>query len=265
MDGRLMEVIVLPEPADVARLAADVIERLVTTLPAPVLGLATGSTPVPLYEELARRHVQDGLDFAHVRAFLLDEYVGLPADHRERYAAVIRREVTDRLDLPAESVQGPDGSAADLTAECARYEQAIVAAGGVDVQIAGIGSDGHIAFNEPGSSLNSTTRLKTLNSRTRADNARFFTGPDEVPMHVLTQGLGTIQRSRHLLLLATGESKADAVYRAVEGPLSAACPASVVQLHRHATVILDKAAALRLEHVDYYADAWANKPVWQPL
>jgi glucosamine-6-phosphate deaminase len=265
MDGSLMEVVLLPQPQDVARLAADVIERLLTTVENPVLGLATGSTPEPLYGELTRRHQEEGLSFAHARAFLLDEYVGLPADHEQRYAAVIRRGVTDRLDLPAGSVFGPDGSAADLIAECARYEQAIVAAGGVDVQIAGVGSDGHIAFNEPGSSLNSATRLKTLNSRTRADNARFFTGAAEVPLHVLTQGLGTILRSRHLLLLATGESKAEAVSRAVEGPLSASCPASVVQLHPHATVLLDKAAASALKHTDYYTDAWTNKPAWQPL
>jgi glucosamine-6-phosphate deaminase len=260
-----MEVIVLPGAADVARLAADVIERVLTTKRTPVLGLATGSTPEPLYAELIRRHTDEGLSFKHARAFTLDEYVGLPAEHEQRYAAVIRRGFTDRLDLPPESVFGPDGSASDLVAECERYEQAIVASGGVDVQIAGVGSDGHIAFNEPGSALTSTTRLKTLNARTRADNARFFSSLDEVPRHVLTQGLGTILRSRHLLLLATGESKAAAVAKAVEGPLAAVCPASVVQLHPHATVLLDEAAASTLELRDYYAEVWANRPAWQPI
>jgi glucosamine-6-phosphate deaminase len=260
-----MEVIVLPTAADVARLAADVIERVLTTEPAPVLGLATGSTPEPLYRELIRRHRDEGLTFAHARAFTLDEYVGLPADHPQRYAAVIRTGLTDLLDLKPDAVQGPDGSAADLTAECVRYEQAIVEAGGVDVQIAGIGSNGHIAFNEPGSSLASTTRLKTLNARTRADNARFFADADEVPRHVITQGLGTILRSAHLLLIATGESKARAAARAVEGPLAAVFPASVVQLHPHATVLLDAAAGSTLEFADYYAEVWANRPTWQPL
>jgi glucosamine-6-phosphate deaminase len=260
-----MEVIVLPDPAAVARLGADVIARVLGLRPDPVLGLATGSTPEPLYAELIRRHREEGLSFAHARAFTLDEYVGLPPEHPQRYAAVIRRGLTDHLDLKPDAVHGPDGGAGDLLTECARYEEAIVAAGGVDVQIAGVGSDGHIAFNEPGSSLTSTTRLKTLNARTRADNARFFTGIDEVPRHVITQGLGTILRSRHLLLLATGASKAPAVARAVEGPLAAACPASVVQLHPHATVLLDQAAATALEHVDYYTEVWASRPAWQPL
>jgi glucosamine-6-phosphate deaminase len=260
-----MEVIVLPQPADVAKLAADVIARVLTSHCAPVLGLATGSTPEPLYAELIRRHREERLSFKHARAFTLDEYVGLPLDHEQRYAAVIRRSLTDQLDLPDDAVFSPDGGADDLLAECDRYEQAIVAAGGVDVQIAGVGSDGHIAFNEPGSALTSTTRLKTLNARTRADNARFFSSAQEVPRHVITQGLGTILRSRHLLLLATGGSKATAVARAIEGPLAASFPASVVQLHPHATILLDQAAGSALEYADYYAEVWANRPTWQPL
>ncbi|MBT0770899.1 glucosamine-6-phosphate deaminase [Kineosporia sp. J2-2] len=260
-----MEVIVLPTATATASLAADIIEHLLRSEPHPVLGLATGSTPEPLYAELTRRHKEAGLDFAHARAFMLDEYVGLPADHPERYAAVIQREVTDPLEIPVDAVHGPDGAAADPVAECARYEQAILDAGGIDVQIAGIGSNGHIAFNEPGSALTSLTRPKTLNARTRQDNARFFSSPEEVPRHVLTQGLGTIGRSRHLLLLASGEGKADAVARAVEGPLSASCPASIVQLHRHATVLLDEPAASRLQLREYYDDIWASRPSWQPL
>lgn len=260
-----MDVIVLPTPDAAAGLAADVVERLLTTESTPVLGLATGSTPGPLYAELTRRHREDGLIFAHARAFLLDEYVGLPPGHPESYAAVIRREVTDHLDLPTGAVHGPDGTADDPVAECARYEQAILDAGGIDVQIAGIGANGHIAFNEPGSALTSLTRPKTLDARTRQDNARFFTSPDEVPRHVLTQGLGTIGRSRHLIVLASGAGKADAVAEALEGPLSAACPASIVQVHRHATVLLDEAAAHRLRRRDYYADIWANRPAWQAL
>ncbi len=176
-----MEVIVLPTATETAALAADIIETLLRTGAEPVIGLATGSTPQPLYQELTRRHKEAGLSFAHARAFMLDEYVGLPEDHPERYAAVIQREVTDRLDIPPAAVQGPNGAAADPVAECARYEQAIIDAGGIDVQIAGIGSNGHIAFNEPGSALTSLTRPKTLNARTRQDNARFFSSLDEVP------------------------------------------------------------------------------------
>jgi glucosamine-6-phosphate deaminase len=260
-----MEVVVLPDAGAVARLAADAVERVLRTEPVPVLGLATGSTPLPLYAELVRRHREEGLSFAAARAFLLDEYVGLPPDHPQRYAAVIDRALTAHVDLAPGAVQGPDGGAADLTAECARYEAAIAAAGGVDVQIAGIGHDGHLAFNEPGSSLASRTRLKTLNRHTRAANARFFTAAGEVPRHVLTQGLGTLLGSRHLLLLATGAGKAEAVALATEGPVSAACPASVLQLHLHASVLVDEPAAAGLRHREYYAEAWVGKPSWQAL
>ena len=260
-----MEVVVLPDAGAVARLAANVVERVLGTAPTPVLGLATGSTPVPLYAELIRRHREEGLSFAPARAFLLDEYVGLPPDHPQRYAAVIRRALTAHVDLAPDAVHGPDGAAADLTAECARYEQSIAEAGGVDVQLAGIGHDGHIAFNEPGSSLASLTRLKTLNGHTRAANARFFATPEEVPRHVLTQGLGTVLRSRHLLLLATGADKAEAVALATEGPVSASCPASVLQLHRHASVLVDEPAAAALHRRAYYDEAWAGKPSWQAL
>ena len=258
-----MEVVVLADPAAVARVAADAVEAAVRGAEAPVLGLATGSTPLPLYAELARRHRDEGLSFAAARAFLLDEYVGLPADHPQRYAAVIRSAFTDAVGLA--DVHGPDGTAPDLLAAAERYEAAIEAAGGIDVQIAGIGADGHLAFNEPGSSLASRTRLKTLDDRTRRDNARFFGSVDEVPRHVLTQGLGTILRSRHLLLLATGAGKAQVVARAVEGPLAAVCPASVVQLHPHATVLLDEPAAAGLQHRAYYDQAWRDRPGWQPL
>ena len=258
-----MELVVLPDAAAVGRLAADVVQQTLRRTPRPVLGLATGSTPGPLYAELVRRRRQEGLSFAAAVAFLLDEYVGLPSEHPQRYAAVIRRELTDCVDLGA--VSGPDGNALDLIAECAAYEDAIAAAGGIDLQIAGIGTDGHVAFNEPGSSLDSLTRIKTLTARTRGDNARFFDTPEDVPRHVLTQGLGTIRRSRHLLLLATGEAKAGAVASAAEGPVSASCPASVLQLHRHATVLVDEAAATGLKLRGYYDEAWAGRPSWQPL
>ncbi|MEO7235039.1 MAG: glucosamine-6-phosphate deaminase, partial [Lapillicoccus sp.] len=145
------------------------------------------------------------------------------------------------------------------------YERQIVEAGGVDLQLLGIGSDGHLAFNEPGSSLGSRTRVKTLTAQTRTDNARFFDARDAVPHHVLTQGLGTILEARHLVMLATGEGKAEAVRSAIEGPLTAMCPASVLQLHRHVTVVLDPAAAAGLALRGYYAQVWADKPDWQGI
>ena len=237
-----MEVVPLDSAAEVAALAADTIEALVRSRPSAVLGLATGSSPVATYAELVARHrAGAGPSYDEVRAFLLDEYVGLPPGHPQSYRATIARELTDDLGLPADRVHGPDPT--DVPTAGAAYEAQLAEAGGVDLQVLGIGSDGHLAFNEPGSSLSSTTRIKTLTEQTRRDNARFFGSLDEVPHHVLTQGLGTILRARHLLLIATGAGKAEAIAAAVEGPLTASCPASVLQLHPHVTVLLDPEAA----------------------
>ena len=250
--------------AEAARLAADAVEALVRARPAAVLGLATGSSPLPAYRELVRRHeAGTGPAYGGVRCFLLDEYVGLPAGHPQTYRETIFRELTDALGIARERVASPD--ATDPEHAGPRYEDAIRAAGGVDLQVLGIGGDGHLAFNEPGSSLASATRIKTLTERTRRDNARFFGSVDEVPRHVLTQGLGTILRARHLLLVAAGAGKAEAVAAAVEGPVTASCPASVLQLHPHATVLLDEAAASRLERAGYYREVFASKPEWQGL
>lgn len=254
-----MEVVIVEDRAAAGALVADIVVTHVR--PGAVLGLATGSSPLPAYRELIRRHREESLSLAGCRAFLLDEYVGLPRTHPESYHSVIRREFTDGVDL--EQVEGPNGEAQDIPAEAARYEAAIAEAGGVDVQLLGIGTDGHLGFNEPGSSLASRTRVKTLTRQTRTDNARFFDSIDEVPRHVITQGLGTILDARHLVLIATGEGKAAAVATAVEGPVSAFCPASILQLHPRATVVVDEAAAAGLQLADYYREAWDNKPDWQ--
>jgi glucosamine-6-phosphate deaminase len=259
-----MEVVIAP-PGELARLAADAVEGLVRANPEAVLGLATGSSPLAVYDELVRRH-KEGLSFARARAFMLDEYVGLSVDHPERYRNVIEKEFASRVDLAPGAVRGPDGLAADLPAACAAYEASIADAGGVDLQILGIGTDGHIAFNEPGSSLASRTRIKTLTKQTREDNARFFGGSvDDVPRHCLTQGLATIMSARHLVLLASGRAKAEAVHQLVEGPISAMWPATIMQLHPHATVLVDDAAASRLQLADYYRQTYADKPDWQGL
>ncbi len=260
-----MEIVILPSSAEIATAAADVVARVVTEHERPVLGLATGSSPLPVYGELIRRHREEGLSFAHADAFLLDEYVGLPAGHPESYREVIRRELTGQIDIDDARVHGPDGAASDVKGAAAAYDAAIAAAGGVDVQLLGIGTDGHVAFNEPGSSLRSRTRVKTLTEQTRADNARFFDSVDDVPWHVLTQGLGTISEARHLLLVAAGAGKADAVAAMVEGPVAAFCPASVLQLHPHVTVLLDEAAGSKLRLADYYRHTFAHKPAWQAL
>lgn len=260
-----MEVVIGGVPT-LTQVAAGAVERLLRSRPETVLGLATGSSPLALYDELVRRHTETGLSFARARAFLLDEYVGLPADHPQRYRTVIEREIASRVDFAPGAVQGPDGTAKDPTAACREYEATIADAGGVDLQILGIGTDGHIAFNEPGSSLVSRTRIKTLTEQTRADNARFFGGDvAAVPRHVLTQGLATIMAARHLVLLATGRRKAEAVHQMVEGAVSALWPASVLQMHPHVTVLLDDAAAGRLQLADHYRQTWQHKPDWQQV
>ena len=261
-----MEVVPLGSADEIAALAADAVEALVRAKPTAVLGLATGSTPLPLYRELQRRHAAGtGPSYDGVRTFNLDEYVGLPPGHEQSYRATIARELTDGLGIPAERVHGPDPTEDALPTAGLRYEAEIAAAGGVDLQILGIGSNGHVAFNEQGSSLGSSTRIKTLTRRTREDNARFFGSIDAVPHHVLTQGIGTILRARHLVLIATGEAKADAVAAMVEGPVTASCPASALQAHPHATVLLDEPAAAKLERLAYYREVYEAKPPWQPL
>lgn len=260
-----MEVVIAPA-SQLAVLAADVIDALLRRKPDAAIGLATGSSPLAVYDELARRHREEGLDFSRAHGFMLDEYVGLPVEHPQRYRTVIEAEIASRVGWPAGQVHGPDGLAEDLVGACAAYEEQIRAVGGVDVQLLGIGTDGHIAFNEPGSSLASRTRIKTLTRQTRQDNARFFDDSvDAVPRHCLTQGLGTIMEARHLVLLAQGRAKAEAVHQLVEGPVSALWPATVMQWHPHATVLVDEGAASRLQLADYYRDTYANKPAWQGL
>ncbi len=260
-----MEVVILPGSKQIGKLAADAVEALLRRKPDAVLGLATGSSPLPLYDELAARHDHDGLDFSAAHAFALDEYVGLAPGHRESYREVVMREFTSRVNILPENVHTPDGSAADIPAECQAYEDRMKAAGGVDLQILGVGTDGHIGFNEPGSSLSSRTRIKTLIEQTRRDNARFFASLADVPHHVVTQGLGTILESRHVVLVATGAQKSRAVRDFVEGPVSAICPASVLQFHPHATIFVDEAAASSLKLADFYRHTYDHKPSWQGL
>jgi glucosamine-6-phosphate deaminase len=260
-----VEVVIVPGPDAGGSLVGQAIAELVTRRPEAVLGLATGSSPVAVYRDLARRHAAGEVSFAGVRAFLLDEYVGLPPEHPRSYRRFIAEQLEPHVDFRRGAVNGPDAVSADVPASCAAYEAAIAAAGGVDLQLLGIGSDGHIGFNEPGSSLASRTRIKTLTDRTRRDNARFFPSVDDVPRHVITQGVGTILEARHLVLLAFGAAKAEAVVRAVEGPVTAMVPGSALQLHPHASVVVDEPAAACLALAGYYRETWAHKPPWQGL
>ena len=218
----------------------------------PVLGLATGSTPLLTYRELISRYRQGEISFSSARAFLLDEYVGLDPDHPQRYQAVIKRDFTAHVDFAEGAVHSFNLFPSSMEEVAAAYEQAIAAVGGIDVQLLGIGSVGHIGFNEPSSSFASRTRVTALTEATRRDNARFFGNDmDLVPRFVMTQGIGTILEARHLVLIANGDAKTAPVAAAVEGPMTAMVPASALQLHPKATVILDEAAAAGLEHTDY--------------
>jgi glucosamine-6-phosphate deaminase len=261
-----VEVIIQSDGSALGGIAADAIQLLLQRKPDAVLGLATGSSPLAIYDELVRRYAAGAVSFSHARGFTLDEYVGLPADHPQRYRNVIDTVFVSRVDFAPGAVDGPDGLAADIPRACARYESAIRDAGGVDLQILGIGTDGHIAFNEPGSSLGSRTRIKTLTQQTRVDNARFFDGDlDSVPTHCVTQGLGTIMAAGHIVLVAVGSNKAQAVHQLVEGSVSAMWPATVLQHHPHVSVLLDDAAAQRLQLADYYRETYLSKPDWQGL
>ena len=259
----MAEVVIVENKEAAGALVAAEIAELIARRPDAVLGLATGSTPLPVYEALRQRLA--GRDLSQVRGFALDEYVGLDPAHPESYRSVITREVIEPLGLDPQRIQVPNGAVETIQRAGDDYEAAIAAAGGVDLQILGIGTDGHIGFNEPGSSFASQTRVKTLTEQTRADNARFFDTVDDVPRHCITQGLGTILKARHLVLLAFGEGKAQAVADAVEGPLAAILPGSAIQLHPHATVVVDEAAASRLRLSDYYRYTFANKPSWQGI
>lgn len=261
-----MEVVILDEPRQLAHVAADAVAALLAGTPDATLGLATGSSPLAVYDELAARCSRGELSFAAAKGFTLDEYVGLPADHPERYRTVIDRDFVSRVDFAPGAVAGPDGLASDIPAACAAYERSIADVGGVDLQILGIGSDGHVAFNEPGSSFASRTRIKTLTRQTRVDNARFFGGDvDAVPTHCLTQGLGTIMQARHVILLASGQGKAEAVHQLVEGAVSALWPGTILQHHPHVTVLLDPSAGGRLQLADFYRETYAGKPIWQGI
>ena len=230
---------------DLGIAAADAVLDRLAARPNPVLGIATGSSPLPLYEELARR----ARDLPPLRGFALDEYLGLPPGHPESYREVVRREVIDPLGLDPAAVSVPDGGAPDPESAAAEYESLIRAAGGIDVQILGIGSNGHLAFNEPGSALDSRTRVVELAASTREANARFFPSLDDVPTHALTQGLGTIREACALVLIASGAAKADAVAAALTGPVTPDVPASVLQLHPDVTVVLAGGAASRLPEI----------------
>jgi glucosamine-6-phosphate deaminase len=254
-----MEIIIQPNAESATAIATRIIAGLLRDKPNAVLGLATGSTPLLLYRALA----QMKLDWRRVRTFNLDEYVGLPKEHSQSYHHFMWENLFQHVNISSKNTHIPDGMTKDVAKFCAQYEKRIAAAGGIDLQVLGIGTDGHIGFNEPTSSLASRTRIKTLTPRTRKDNARFFGSADKVPHHVITMGLGTIMEARQCLMLAFGAKKARAVAATVEGPLTANVPASILQIHPSVKVFLDQGAAARLKRTAYYHWVFKNKPDWQ--
>ena len=261
-----MEVIICPNAQRVGEVAARKAARIAAPIgPKVVLGVATGSSPVQTFAELARLVASGDLDLSEASAFALDEYVGIPEGHPESYHEIIRKTVTEPMGLDPARVHVPDGFAKDLQAACQAYEDSILAVGGVDIQFLGVGTNGHIGFNEPTSSLSSRTRIKTLAAKTLEDNARFFDSIDDVPRHCLTQGLGTIMDARNVILVATGTNKAHAIAQVIEGPITAMYPGSVLQLHQHATIVVDEEAAAELTLIDYYKATYAHLPEFQRL
>src|SRR6184192_1392466 len=255
-----MEVIIQRNYEQMSKSAAQVVVEVLNTKPNAVLGMATGSTPLGLYQELVRMHEQGQLDFSRVMTFNLDEYVGLPGNHPQSYAYFMHEHFFRHVNVPAQNINVPSGTTSNYPAFCQWYEQRIGECGGIDLQILGIGSDGHIAFNEPTSSLSSRTRLKTLSKQTIDDNARFFERREDVPVYAITMGVGTILDARQLLLVASGQTKAKAIAQAVEGPVTSMVTASALQLHRDAIVIVDEEAAASLTMRDYYDFIYAAKP-----
>ncbi len=255
-----MEVIICPSYDEMSVRAAQEVAVVLNTKPNAVLGLATGSTPLALYKELVRLHKDEGLDFSQVTTFNLDEYVCLNPTHEQSYHYFMQEHLFQHINIPPESIHIPSGTTRNHVAFCDWYENRIKECGGIDIQILGIGSDGHIAFNEPGSSLGSRTRIKTLAKVTIDDNARFFKKAEDVPIYAITMGVGTILEARKLLLVANGDGKAGAVAQAIEGPVTSMITASALQLHPDSVIYIDEAASASLKMCDYYRWIQDNKP-----
>lgn len=235
--------------------AADVVIEQIRKKPDSVIGFATGGTPKGLYDRLIDAHKKRGLDFSKLTTFNLDEYVGLPPEHEQSYAHYMWSNLFDHVNVTESQVHIPHGMADDVDEHCRWYERRIEESGGIDLQILGIGANGHIAFNEPGSSLGSRTRIKTLTSKTIEDNARYFDDPDMVPEYAITMGIGTIMEADEVLLLASGERKAEAMKKTLEGHLTAMVPASMVQMHRFAHIVIDEEAASQLDYRHHHGIA----------
>lgn len=258
-----MEVIIRPTEEKAEELAAQIIARQLQEKPHSVIGLATGRTMEAVYALLVRMHREQGLDFSLAVTFNLDEYIGLPSDNENSYRHYMKKHLFDRVNIDPRNCNLPDGFAEDTGQECLRYEEKIRERGGIDLQLLGIGRSGHIGFNEPLSAMYSRTREKALTPETVRQNAPLFPNPDDMPRRAITMGVGTILEARRCVLLALGEEKAGVIAKAVEGPITSMVSGTALQMHPRCTVIVDEAAAAKLENQDYYRWIFENEPEWQ--
>lgn len=259
-----MEIVIQPSAEAATDLVARVMAKELRDNPRLVMGLATGRTMEAVYARLVGMHREEGLDFSACHTFNLDEYVGLPGSHGNSYRYYMNHHLFHKVNVVLQNTHLPNGTAADIEAECEDYERLIAKCGGIDLQLLGIGLTGHLGFNEPVSSLRSRTRTKVLSPVTRAQNAPLFAPPGEMPRRAITMGVGTILDARRCLLLATGEDKAEVVARAIEGPITSMLSATALQFHPRCAVVLDEAAASRLQEIDYYRWIFENELQWQP-
>jgi glucosamine-6-phosphate deaminase len=260
-----MEIIIAPTYEEMSKISAQLIAREIKRKHNVVLGLATGDTPLGTYKELARLHKEEGLDFSKITSFNLDEYIGLPPLHKNSYNYFMQENLFKYININQANVYVPQGNTDDPEEFSAWYEEQIKRVGGIDLQILGIGGDGHIGFNEPGSSFASRTRVKALVKQTIDDNARFFDKVGDVPRFAITMGVGTILEAKKILLIANGEKKANIVAQFIEGPVTSQITATALQLHSLATVVLDEAAASKLKKKEYYNWVRDNKHSVQKL
>jgi len=254
-----MEVIITSNYDEICEEAARIIHRAWKRKNNLVLGLATGKTPLGVYKKIIELYHKREMDFSQVVAFTLDEYMGLEEDHPQSFSNYMKKNFYQHINIKKENIFQLEGKPANIETHCMEYEEKIKNSGGIDVQILGIGRNGHIGFNEPSSSLASRTRVKTLSQETIEDNARFFNNRKDVPRFCLTMGIGTVMDAKMIILLASGKNKSEAILKSIEGPVTASVPASVLQLHPQAKIIVDEEASSLLARKDYYKWVYQNK------
>ncbi|MBL7084476.1 MAG: glucosamine-6-phosphate deaminase [Candidatus Aminicenantes bacterium] len=254
-----MEVIITSNYEEICEKATRIIHQAWKRKNNLVLGLATGKTPLGVYKKIVELYENGEMDFSQVVAFTLDEYLGLEENHPQSFAYYMEKNFYQHTNIKEENIFRLEGKPENIKTHCQEYEEKIKNLGGIDIQILGIGRNGHIGFNEPSSSLASRTRVKTLTRETIGDNARFFKNREDVPRFCLTMGIGTVMDAKMIILLASGKNKSEAVFKSIEGPVTAMVPASVLQLHPQVKIIIDEEASSLLTRKEYYKWVYQNK------